>query len=314
MWRLELAWIRIAFSFMLSGVFPLCAQVNVLTQHNDNARTGLNANETLLTPTNVNLYGFGKIFSQPVDGPVFAQPLYVSGVSIPSKGTHNVVFVATMHDTVYAFDADTNMPPLWHASFISPPAGITADTAVDAGSPYGDCRTFVGEIGIIGTPVVDITNGTLYAVSRTKEPQNQSFVQVQRLHALDIATGNERPNSPVTIDAVVAGTGEDNVGGLVHFNAKREIQRPGLLLANGVVYISWASYCDFAPFHGWIIGYNAQSLQQVAAFNVSPNTNQGESGCPGQDWPRHQMAQSTVSLATAISILHRILLNLLATA
>src|SRR5437867_5205867 len=117
--------------------FPAWAQVSVLTQHNDNARTGLNPNETILTPTNVNLYGFGKIFSQPVDGPVYAQPLYVSGVSIPTKGAHNVVFVATMHDSVYAFDADTNMPALWHASFINPAAGITADTAVDAASPHG---------------------------------------------------------------------------------------------------------------------------------------------------------------------------------
>src|SRR5437016_1455910 len=141
MCRLEL------FSFpcglaLAFSVFPISAQVNVLTQHNDNARTGLNTNETILTPTNVNLYGFGKIFSQPVDGPVYAQPLYVSGVSIPSKGTHNVVFVATLHDSLYAFDADTNMPALWHDSFINPAAGITPDTSTDAAAPLGDCRTF----------------------------------------------------------------------------------------------------------------------------------------------------------------------------
>src|SRR6267154_803804 len=121
--------------------FSAWAQVSVLTQHNDNARTGLNANETLLTPTNVNLYGFGKIFSQPVDGPVYAQPLYASAVSISGKGIHNVAFVVTMHDSVYAFDADTKMPPLWQASFINPVASITPDTAVDAASPHGDCLT-----------------------------------------------------------------------------------------------------------------------------------------------------------------------------
>jgi len=255
--------------------FPAWAQVSVLTQHNDNARTGLNANETVLTPTNVNLYGFGKIFSQPVDGPVYAQPLYVAAVSIPGKGIHNVALVATMHDSVYAFDADTKMPPLWQVSFINPAAGITPDTAVDAASPYYDCLTFVGEIGIISTPVIDRPNGTIYVVSRTKEPQNQSFAQVQRLHAIDISTGNERPNSPVVIDAMVQGTGDGSTNGYVHFDAKREIQRPGLLLVGGVVYISWASYCDYGPYHGWIIGYNAQNLQQLGVFNVSPNDSQG---------------------------------------
>ena len=275
MCRLDLPALGLGVALAFSAVFPLRAQVNVLTQHNDNARTGLNPNETILTPTNVNLYGFGKIFSQPVDGPAYAQPLYVSGVSIPTKGTHNVVFVATMHDSVYAFDADTNMPALWHASFINPAAGITADTSVDAASPYGDCRTFVGEIGIVGTPAIDASTGTLFVVARTKEPQGQSFVQVQRLHALDISTGNERPNSPVVIAAAVPGTGDGSVGGFVPFDPKREIQRPGLLLVGGVVYLSWCSYCDYGPFHGWIIGYNAQTLQQVGVFNVSPNAREG---------------------------------------
>jgi len=258
-----------------SGAFPAWAQVSGLTQHNDNARTGLNPNETALTPTNVNLYGFGKIFSQPVDGPVYAQPLYLAGVSIPGKGIHNVAFVVTMHDSLYAFDADAKMPPLWQASFINPAAGITPDTAADAASPYGNCLTFVGEIGIISTPVIDGPNGTIYVVSRTKEPQNQSFVQVQRLHALDISTGNERSNSPVIVDAMVQGTGDGSTNGYVHFDAKREIQRPGLLLVGGMVYVSWASYCDYGPFHGWIIGYDAQTLQQVGVFNVSPNAGQG---------------------------------------
>src|SRR3974390_3257400 len=134
------------------ATLPLQAQVNVFTSHNDNARTGLNVNEPVLTATNVNMSGFGQIFSQPVDGQVYAQPLYVSKLTIPNKGTHNVVFVATMHDSVYAFDADTNSgsnaPPLWHTSFIDPAAGVTVPQATDAAGGSGDCGTFSGDVGI----------------------------------------------------------------------------------------------------------------------------------------------------------------------
>jgi hypothetical protein len=258
--------------------------VSVVTCHNDNSRTGLNPNENVLTPQNVNSNGFGKIFSKPVDGPIYAQPLYLSRITIPGKGIHNVVYVATQHDSVYAFDADSNAgsnaPPLWHVSFINPAAGITAVPTTDAVDfPYQDCRTFVGEIGIVGTPVIDTNSGTLYVVARTKEPlpppNNQTLAQVQRLHALDVATGAERRNSPVVIDATVLGTGIDNNGGQVRFNPAREMQRAGLLLAGGVVYVAFASYCDFDPYHGWIMGYNAQTLQQVGAFNTSPNSTRG---------------------------------------
>ena len=256
------------------------AQVNVLTSHNDNARTGLNPNETVLAPANVNMSGFGQIFSQPVDGQVYAQPLYVSKVAIPNKGTHNVVFVATMHDSVYAFDADSNSgsnaPPLWHTSFINPAAGVIVPQAIDAAGGSGDCGTFSGDVGIIGTPVIDITNGTLYVVARTKEPSpppNGPIVQVQRLHALDITTGNERPNSPIAVTATVSGTGDG--GTSVSFNPVRELQRSALLLAAGIVYVSWASYCDNPPYHGWIIGYDAQTLQPVGIFNDTPNGSEG---------------------------------------
>jgi len=261
--------------------FSAWAQVSVLTQHNDNARTGLNANETLLTPTNVNLYGFGKIFSQPVDGVIYAQPLVVSGLTIPGKGTHNVVFVATQHDSVYAFDADSNLgpnaAPLWHAIFINPAAGITPVTIADVGG----CQSFrENEIGIVGTPVIDVALGTLYLVARTREPlpppNNQTFIQVHRLHALDIATGNEKPNSPVVISASVPGTGPGSSGGALSFDSAIHLQRSALLSVGGVVYVAWASSnCDGGPFHGWIMGYNAQTLQQVAVYNVSPNNSQG---------------------------------------
>src|SRR5215471_3498917 len=162
----------------------MSAQTSVLTWHNDNARTGLNTNETILTLTNVNQNGFGRLFSQPVDGPVYAQPLYVPNVSVPGKGTHNVVFVATQHDSLYAFDADSrngsNAAPLWHVSFLNPAAGVVSVETVDAvDSPGQDCQTFVGEIGIVGTPVMDSSSGTLFVVARTKEPgASGSLIQV----------------------------------------------------------------------------------------------------------------------------------------
>jgi hypothetical protein len=253
-----------------------------LTCHTDNGRTGLNPNEKMLSPTSVNSNSFGKLFSLPVDGEVYAQPLYVSNLLIPNKGTHNVVFVATQHDSVYAFDADSNAgsnaPPLWQRSFINPAAGITTVAAAE-GAAGPDCRTFIGEIGIVGTPAIDAASQTLYVVARTKEPlpppNNQTFVQVQRLHALDLGTGNERSNSPVVITASVPGTGAGSVGGMVPFRPSQELQRPGLLLAGGVVYLSWCSYCDIDPYPGWVIAYDAQTLQQVAVFNTTPNATRG---------------------------------------
>jgi len=281
--RLRFRWTWVVLLFFVSSPLSLTAQVSVLTAHNDNARTGLNPNETVLTQSNVNMYGFGRLFSQPVDEQVYAQPLYVPNVNIANKGVHNVVFVATQNDSVYAFDADSNAGsnslPLWHASFLNPAAGITAVPAAEAAYPSPDCLTFVGHIGIVGTPVIDGVSGTLYVVGRTKErmppPNNQTYVQVQRLHALDISTGNERPNSPVEIQAVVPGTGAGSSGGMVAFNPLREMQRSALLLDNGVVYIAWASYCDIDPYHGWILGYDAKTLQQVAVFNATPNGSEG---------------------------------------
>jgi len=242
------------------------AQVSVTTQHNDNSRTGQDTNEITLTPANVNVNSFGKLFSQAVDGYIYAQPLYVPNVNIPSLGTHNVLYVATEHDSVYAFDADnstgSNASPLWHTSFINPSKGITTVSSGDVG-----CGDLVPEIGVTGTPVIDTAGGTLYVVAKTKE--NGKYFQ--RLHALDITTGAEKFGGPVTIQARIKGTGDGSRNGFISFYAFREGQRPGLLLQNGSVLISWASHCDIGPYHGWVISYDATTLKQNGVWNSTPN-------------------------------------------
>ncbi|MGH9354746.1 MAG: hypothetical protein ACRD10_01285, partial [Terriglobia bacterium] len=232
------------------------------TYHNDNLRTGENVNETALTWDNVNSAQFGKLFSYPLDGIAFASPLYVANVSIPGKGFHNVVYVATEHDSVYAFDADgLSGTPLWHVSFLK--SGVTTIPCADV----GECGDIPIEIGITGTPTIDQASGTLYVVAKTKEG-TQYF---QRLHALDVTTGAEKFGGPTVLQASVPGTGDETSGGTVPFDPLRENQRPGLLLNNGVIYIGFASHGDNHPWHGWVLGYNATTLQQVLVYNVSPN-------------------------------------------
>jgi hypothetical protein len=234
----------------------------VFTYHNDNSRTGQNAGEMVLSPANVNATQFGKLFSYSLDGQPNASPLYVANVNIPGQGFHNVVYVATEHDTVYALDADgLSGNPLWTKSFLS--SGVTTVPANDT----GECCDIAPEIGITSTPVIDQATNTLYAVAKTKEGGNY----VQRLHALDITTGAEKFGGPVVIQASVPGSGTGAQGGQVPFNALRENQRPALLLSNGVVYMAWAAHGDQQPWHGWVMGYNATTLQQTMAFNVSPN-------------------------------------------
>lgn len=252
-----------------SGTAAPASFPSVVTYHNDTARTGLNPQETILTPANVNSGQFGKLFSFEVDGQIYAQPLYLSGVSI-SGATHNVVFVATQHDSVYAFDADgKTTSPLWQRSFINPGAGVTTvSSATDFPVVYEDIAP---EVGITGTPVIDAASGTLYVVAKTKE--NGQFFQ--RLHALDIATGAEKFGGPATIHPSVPGQGDGNVNGNVVFNPLINLQRAGLLLAHGVVYAAFASHGDFDPFHGWIVGFDAKTLQQVIAYTP---TAQGAGG------------------------------------
>ena len=242
--------------------------VSVLTQHNDNSRTGLNASETILTTTNVNVSTFGKLFVQPVDGLVVAQPLYVPGVSIPGLGKHNVVYAVTQHDSVYAFDADTNTgtnaSPLWNISFLNAAAGITTVPIAEQGC---GATTQFTEIGILPTPVIDPTSGTMYVEAKTKE--NGAYVH--RLHALDIATGQEKFGGPTVIAASVIGK-----MGTVNFDNLSQLERPGLLLVGGTVYLTFGSSgCDGGPTHGWVMAYDAHTLQQTAVLNASPDDPEG---------------------------------------
>ena len=237
---------------------PLLAQVIVPTYHNDNARTGLNPLEALLTPASVGSGHFGKRYTRRVDGNIYAQPLYLPAVPISGKGAHNVVLVATAHDSVYAFDADSNLganaKPLWQVSFLDPANGISPVPAADIG-----CNVISPEIGIIGTPVVDPGSLIVYVIAETKEP-GPSYVY--RLHAIDIKTGLELNNSPVRIQPQ-------------GFNPTVQKHRTALLLANGRVYSTWSGICDQGEYQGWVMSHDAKTLELRQAFNDSPGSRGG---------------------------------------
>ncbi len=251
-------------------VVRVSAQTSVVTQHNDNARTGQNTAEYTLTPANVTADKFGKLFSLPVDGYVYAQPLYLSNVTVNGKGTHNVVFVATEHDSVYAFDADTHSgataAPLWQISMLDATHGAASGATVESATNVST-TDIVPEIGISATPVIDPNSGTIYVVSKSVE----NGYPVQRLHALDVASGAEKQGSPITIRASVAGYGNGSSGNVLQFDPKWANSRAGLLLQNGILYIAFGSHGDNGPWHGWIIGYDASTLRQTGAFCASPN-------------------------------------------
>ncbi len=266
-----------AFGTNLSATASLTVQplpngvvLNVLTYHYDNTRQGANTNEFLLTPGNVNTSTFGRLMTYTVDGHVYAEPLYVSGLAIPGQGTHNVVFVATEHDSVYAFDADSAAGPtgglLWFTNL-----GISAVTPNnDFGNRYGAYHDLVPEMGITGTPVIDPVSGTLYVDVFTHEGSN---IYYHRIHALDITTGNERPYSPVLVAASVPGRGVDSSNGVVTFNPEQQLQRPAMTLAGGKLFVAYGSYADTDPYHGWILGYDTTNLQLQTnyIFNTTPN-------------------------------------------
>lgn len=260
-----------AFTLTLLWTISSAAQVYVTTYHNDNSRTGQNVQEKILTTSNVNPTSFGKLFSQPLDGFSYSQPLYVPNVGIPNQGVHNVVYVATMNDSVYAFDADSNSgsnaQPLWMVNFTNPLLGITTVPSSDV-----HCTDAVApEIGVFSTPVIDTASNTIYVLARTLE--NGTYYH--RLHALDITTGAEKFGGPVAIEAAVSGTGTGSKGGKITFNALLQNQRSALLLQNGLVYIAWSSLCDYGSYHGWVMAYNAQTLAQTAVWLATPNGNRG---------------------------------------
>ncbi len=232
-------------SLLALFVPPLSAQVDVLTQHNDLARTGANLRETVLTPANVSSKHFGMIFKRVLDDQVYGQPLFVSNVKI-AGGTHDLVYITTVNNSVYAFDANdpTSAVPIWHVNFGAPP---------DLYSGNFGCFDMNGKIGIVGTPVIDRESGTLYVVALTRV--GAGFLQ--RLHALDIATGADQPESPATISAPA-------------FDPLMQNQRPALMLANDTIYIGYASHCDKEPYHGFLLAYDAKSLRQTAVLNTTP--------------------------------------------
>ena len=287
-------WLLLACILGLStGGLPPQARAQVLTSQYDNSRTGSNQRETVLTPRNVNANQFGKLFSMRVDGSIYAQPLYMPRLEIPGKGVHNVVFVATEHDSVYAFDADGNSEePLWKVSFIDQQKGVTTVPTRDV-----DCPFIVPEIGITSTPVIDLHSGTLYVLARTKEKDGMFGSRyVQRLHALAVTTGVEKFGGPVEIKASVAGHGAGSSNGQVEFEPLRENPRAALLLVNGNVYLTWASSCDVGPYHGWVMAYDAHTLAQVATFNTSPDAD--DSGIWAGDTGPAADAEGSVFLAT----------------
>jgi hypothetical protein len=241
--------------------------VAVVTQHNDLGRTGLNPNESVLSPDNVDAAHFGKQFAQPVDGFIYAQPLVVSQVAIPNMGTHDVVYVATENNSVYAFDANTKQAALWHASFLS--AGVTPVPAPDTSE-----TTILPQIGITGTPVIDLASRTLYVVSETKTAAGPTYAY--HLHALDLATGVEKLGGPVVVAPSVAGTAPDAVGGMVTLSFLHGGQRAGLGLSGGIVYVPFAGHGDrYKYWHGWIVGYDATTLAQKFVYCTTPDANEG---------------------------------------
>ena len=274
------AWAQPAVMFTTLPTSPV---VSMLTYHYNNSRTGANTNETLLTPATVNTNNFGLLIKYVTDGYVYTEPLYVPGVAVPGQGTHNMVIVATEHDTVYAFDADsntgTNGGMLWHTNL-----GISALCANQNAFGARYCVTcypdIVPEVGVTGTPVIDPATGTLYVNVFTRETTATTTNFYHRIHALNITNGTEQSYSPVVVAASVPGVGTDSSGGVMTFNAKQNNQRPALTLAGGILYVAYAGYADTDPYHGWVIGYNATNLVQLTnyVFNSTPNATTGAFG------------------------------------
>jgi len=249
----------------LCTIFSLPAHSqDVLTYHNNNARTGLNNAETILTPANVNMANFGKLFTIPVDGLVDAQPLYLSNLTV-AAALHNVLIVATEHGTVYAFDADSGAK-LWHVTTLK-----SGETTSDSRG----CTQVSPEIGITSTPVISrpqTGHPVIYVVAMSKDSSGNYH---QRLHALDATTGAELYKGPVDISAKYPGTGDNSSNGFVVFDPAQYKERAGLLLIGHTIYLAWASHCDIRPYTGWVMAYNVTTLAQTSVLNLTPNGNEG---------------------------------------
>jgi outer membrane protein assembly factor BamB len=233
-----------------------------VTYHNDIARTGQNLKETVLTPSNVNSSGFGKVGFFSVDGKVDAEPLLLAGLSLGAKGTHDILYVVTEHDSVYAMDAASGTA-YWRVSLLS---------AGELPSDDHGCGQITPEIGITSTPVIDRAHNVIYAAAMSKDGSGNYF---QRLHALNLATGAEMLGGPVTITATYPGNGEEGSGGTQSFMTGQHAERTGLLLLNGIIYTMWTSHCDIQPYTGWVIACNASTLVQTSVLNVTPNGSGG---------------------------------------
>ena len=257
----------------------------VFTYHNDLSRDGVNSQEYALTTANVATATFGKLFSCAADGAIYAQPLWAANLPMQS-GTHNVIFAATVHNTVYAYDADTNpCVTYWRKSLLG--SGETWLSNSDVGS-----SDIFPDIGIIGTPVIDPASNTLYVITKSKNTGSNCTPATschQRLHALSLIDGSEKFGGPVDITSAISvpGTGDGSAGGNVAFNTLRQHQRPGLVLSNGTVYVAFASHGDNTPYHGWVLGYDKSMLALVATFNANPNGNDSgiwmSGGAPAAD-------------------------------
>ncbi len=259
----------LTLALILLSTFTLAqmptTSVNVLTRHNDNQHTGQNLQETILTPSNVNPGTFGKLFSYPVDGQVYAEPLYVQGLTMAQGGVHNVVFVATEYDSIYAFDADSaalNPAPLWHINFLNPSAGVTP-VACAQGS--GICQLFP-LVGITSTPVINLATNTIYAVVRTQETTGSTTNWVVRVHALDITSGAEKSGSPATICSNTGNSGCSLNGSTATFGPHHQQSRPGLLLVPETGFPQGVLVVGFAGDSGWVLAFDPTSLKLLAAF------------------------------------------------
>jgi hypothetical protein len=276
---------KLTLALIFLSTFSFAQSVNVLTRHNNNQHTTQNLQETILTTTNVNSSSFGKLFSYPVDGQIYAEPLYVQGLTMATGGVHNVVFVATEYDSVYAFDADSaalNPNPLWHVNFLNP-SGSPSVTPVPCSFGSGICQLFP-IVGITGTPVINLATNTLYVIVRTQETTGSTVNWVIRLHALNITSGAEQAGSPVVVCSATGNLGCQLNGGNVVFGPGHQQSRPGILLVPETGFPQGVVFIGFAGDSGWVLAYDPTSLKMLAAFYTDTQNHTGAKvpGIPGE--------------------------------